>query len=50
MSPKCHLRKVGIDNAQKGQVDLVDTMAFLVIPNSTRGTTQENTLTLVNPA
>lgn len=50
-APKVTWRKVGIDNVvRKGQVDLVDTMAFLVIPNSTRDDSGKYSLTLVNPA
>lgn len=50
-APKVTWRKVGIDNVvRKGQVDLLDTMAFLVIPNSTRDDSGKYSLTLVNPA
>ena len=50
-APKVTWRKVGIDNVvRKGQVDLVDIMAFLVIPNSTRDDSGKYSLTLVNPA
>lgn len=50
-APKVTWRRVGIDNViRKGQVDLVDTMAFLVIPNSTRDDSGKYSLTLVNPA
>lgn len=50
-APKVTWRKMGIDNVvRKGQVDLVDTMAFLVIPNSTRDDSGKYSLTLVNPA
>lgn len=50
-APKVTWRKVGIDNVvRKGQVDLVDTMAFLVIPNSTRDDSGKYSLTVVNSA
>lgn len=50
-APRVTWRKVGIDNVvRRGQVDLVDTMAFLVIPNSTRDDSGKYSLTLVNPA
>uniref|UniRef100_A0A8C4YLB0 Titin n=2 Tax=Gopherus TaxID=38771 RepID=A0A8C4YLB0_9SAUR len=50
-APKVTWRRVGIDNVvRKGQVDLVDTMAFLVIPNSTRDDSGKYSLTVVNPA
>lgn len=50
-APKVTWRRTGIDNViRKGQVDLVDTMAFLVIPNTTRDDSGKYSLTLVNAA
>uniref|UniRef100_A0A8D2J9Q2 Titin n=1 Tax=Varanus komodoensis TaxID=61221 RepID=A0A8D2J9Q2_VARKO len=50
-APKVTWRKVGIDNVvRRGQVDLVDTMAFCVIPDSTRDDSGKYSLTVVNPA
>eukprot|EP00061_Rhincodon_typus_P019022 g48455.t1 len=50
-APKVTWRRVGIDNVvRKGQVDLLDTMAFLVIPDSTRDDSGKYSLTLVNAA
>lgn len=42
---------MGIDNVvRKGKVDIIDTMTFLVIPNSTRDESGKYCLTLQNPA
>lgn len=50
-SPKVTWRRMGIDNVvRKGQVDLLDTMAFLVIQNSTRDDSGKYSLSLVNAA
>ncbi|NWZ95996.1 TITIN protein, partial [Nesospiza acunhae] len=50
-APKVTWRRMGIDNViRKGQVDLVDTMAFCVIPDSTRDDSGKYSLTLVNAA
>lgn len=50
-APKVTWRRMGVDNViRKGQVDLVDTMAFCVIPNSTRDDSGKYSLTLVNAA
>lgn len=50
-APKVTWRRVGIDNViRKGQVDLVDTMSFCVIPNSTRDDSGKYSLTVVNSA
>lgn len=50
-APKITWRRMGIDNVvRKGQVDIVDTMTFLVIPNSTRDDSGKYSLSLVNAA
>lgn len=50
-APKVTWRRMGVDNViRKGQVDLVDTMAFCVIPDSTRDDSGKYSLTLVNAA
>lgn len=50
-SPKVTWRRMGIDNVvRKGQVDILDTMAFLVIQNSTRDDSGKYSLSLVNAA
>lgn len=42
---------MGIDNVvRKGKVDLIDTMTFLLIPDSTRDDTGKYCLTLQSPA
>lgn len=49
--PKVIWRRMGIDNVvRKGKVDIIDTMTFLVIPNSTRDESGKYCLTLQNPA
>ena len=50
-TPKVTWKRVGIDNViRKGHVDLVDTMTFLVIPESTREDSGKYSLTLSSPA
>lgn len=42
---------MGIDNVvRKGKVDIIDTMTFLVIPDSTREDSGKYCLTLWSPA
>lgn len=42
---------MGIDNVvRKGKVDIIDTMTFLVIPDSTREDSGKYCLTLQSPA
>ncbi len=42
---------MGIDNVvRKGKVDIIDTMTFLVIPDSTRDDSGKYCLTLQSPA
>lgn len=42
---------MGIDNVvRKGKVDIIDTMTFLVIPDSTRDDSGKYSLTLQSPA
>lgn len=49
--PKVTWRRMGIDNVvRKGHVDIIDTMTFLVIPDSTRDDSGKYSLTLKSPA
>lgn len=49
--PKVTWRRMGIDNVvRKGKVDIIDTMTFLVIPDSTREDSGKYCLTLWSPA
>lgn len=49
--PKVTWRRMGIDNVvRKGHVDIIDTMTFLVIPDSTRDDSGKYSLTLQSPA
>ncbi|KAJ0005322.1 hypothetical protein NQD34_015216 [Periophthalmus magnuspinnatus] len=49
--PEVTWRRMGIDNVvRKGRVDLIDTMTFLVIPDSTRDDSGKYCLTLRSPA
>lgn len=49
--PKVTWRRMGIDNVvRKGKVDIIDTMTFLVIPDSTRDDSGKYCLTLQSPA
>lgn len=49
--PKVSWRRMGIDNVvRKGKVDIIDTMTFLVIPDSTRDDSGKYCLTLQSPA
>lgn len=49
--PKVTWRRMGIDNVvRKGKVDIIDTMTFLVIPDSTRNDSGKYCLTLQSPA
>lgn len=42
---------MGVDNVvRKGHVDIIDTMTFLVIPESTRDDSGKYSLTLSSPA
>lgn len=42
---------MGIDNVvRKGKIDIIDTMTFLVIPDSTRDDSGKYCLTLQSPA
>lgn len=50
-APKVTWRRMGIDNVvRRGRVDLLDTMTFLVIPDSTRDDSGKYSLILVNAA
>lgn len=50
-SPKVTWKRIGIDNVvRRGHVDHIDTMTFLVIPESTREDSGKYSLTLSNPA
>lgn len=49
--PKVLWRRMGIDNVvKKGHVDLIDTMTFLVIPDTTRNDSGKYSLTVTSPA
>uniref|UniRef100_A0A3P8SXC0 Titin n=1 Tax=Amphiprion percula TaxID=161767 RepID=A0A3P8SXC0_AMPPE len=49
--PKVTWRRMGIDNVvRKGKVDIIDTMTFLVIPDSTRDDSGKYCLMLQSPA
>lgn len=49
--PKVTWRRMGIDNVvRKGKVDIIDTMTFLVIPDSTRDDSGKYCLTLQSTA
>lgn len=49
--PKVLWRRMGIDNVvKKGHVDLIDTMTFLVIPDTTRDDSGKYSLTVTSPA
>lgn len=49
--PTVTWRRMGIDNVvRKGKVDIIDTMTFLVIPDSTRDDSGKYCLTLQSPA
>lgn len=50
-SPKVTWKKLGVDNVvRRGHVDQIDTMSFLVIPESTREDSGKYSLTLSNSA
>lgn len=50
-APKVTWKRIGIDNVvRKGHVDQIDTMTFLVIPESTREDSGKYSLTLSNPS
>lgn len=50
-APKVTWRRMGIDNVvRRGHVDLIDTMTFLVIPESTRNDTGKYCLSLHSAA
>lgn len=50
-APKVLWRRMGKDNVvQKGHVDLIDTMTFLVISESTRDDSGKYSLTVSSPA
>uniref|UniRef100_A0A3Q3K560 Titin n=1 Tax=Monopterus albus TaxID=43700 RepID=A0A3Q3K560_MONAL len=50
-SPKVAWSRMGIDNVvRKGNVDIIDTMTFLVIPDSTRDDAGKYCLNLQSPA
>uniref|UniRef100_A0A3B5BMG6 Ig-like domain-containing protein n=1 Tax=Stegastes partitus TaxID=144197 RepID=A0A3B5BMG6_9TELE len=50
-SPKVTWKRLGVDNVvRRGHVDQVDTMSFLVIPESTREDSGKYSLTLSNSA
>lgn len=50
-APKVLWRRMGKDNVvQKGHVDLIDTMTFLVISESSRDDSGKYSLTLSSPA
>ena len=50
-APKITWRRMGIDNVvRKGKVDIIDTMTFLVIPDSTRDDSGKYCLTLQSVA
>lgn len=50
-SPRVTWKRTGVDNVvRKGHVDQIDTMTFLVIPESTREDSGKYSLTLDNPA
>ncbi|TWW80211.1 Titin [Takifugu flavidus] len=49
--PKVAWRRMGIDNVvRKGKVDIIDTMTFLLIPDSTRDDSGKYCLTVQSPA
>lgn len=49
--PTVTWRRMGIDNVvRKGKVDIIDTMTFLVIPDSTRNDSGKYCLTLQSTA
>jgi len=49
--PQVTWRRMGIDNVvRRGKVDIIDTMTFLVIPDSTRNDCGKYCLTLRSPA
>lgn len=49
--PKVAWRRMGIDNVvRKGKVDIIDTMTFLLIPDSTREDSGKYCLTVRSPA
>lgn len=49
--PKVLWRRMGIDNVvKKGHVDLIDTMTFLIIPDTTRDDSGKYSLTVTSPA
>lgn len=49
--PKVTWRRMGIDNVvRKGKVDIIDTMTFLLIPDSTRDDSGKYCLTVQSPA
>lgn len=50
-APKVTWKRLGVDNViRRGHVDQVDTMSFLVIPESTREDSGKYSLTLSNSA
>lgn len=50
-APKVTWKRIGVDNVvRRGHVDQVDTMSFLVIPESTREDSGQYSLTLSNSA
>lgn len=50
-APKVTWKRIGIDNVvRKGHVDQIDTMTFLVIPESTREDSGKYSLTVSNPS
>lgn len=50
-APKVTWRRMGIDNVvRKGKVDIIDTMTFLIIPDSTRDDSGKYCLTLQSAA
>lgn len=50
-APKVTWKRIGVDNViRRGHVDQVDTMSFLVIPESTREDSGRYSLTLSNSA
>lgn len=50
-APKVTWRRMGIDNVvRRARVDLIDTMTFMVIADSTRDDSGKYSLTLTSPA
>ena len=49
--PTVSWRRMGLDNvARKGKVDIIDTMTFLIIPDSTRNDSGKYCLSVRSPA